>query len=50
MGADLSEADIRKTTEIVLRLSDEVKERSQTLVRNASRQLSGVRPVPEDSP
>ncbi len=28
MGADMSEADIRKTTDIVRRLSDEAKERS----------------------
>src|SRR5262249_36023384 len=31
MGADLSEADIRTTTEIVRRLSDEAKERSERL-------------------
>ena len=31
MGADFSEADIRKTTEIVRRLSDEAKERSERL-------------------
>jgi len=31
MGADLSEADIRRTTEIVRRLSNEVKERSERL-------------------
>jgi len=31
MGADLSEADIRRTTEIVRRLSDEAKERSERL-------------------
>ena len=29
MGVDLSEADIRKTTEIVRRLSDEVKTQSE---------------------
>jgi DNA-binding MarR family transcriptional regulator len=31
MGADLSEADIRKTTEIVRQLSDDVKGRSERL-------------------
>ena len=31
MGTDLSEADIRRTTEIVRRLSDEAKERSERL-------------------
>jgi DNA-binding MarR family transcriptional regulator len=34
MGAELSEADIRKTTEIVRRLSDEAKERSEQLPRS----------------
>jgi DNA-binding MarR family transcriptional regulator len=34
MGADLSEADIRKTTEIVRRLSDETKSRSDQLPRS----------------
>ena len=34
MGAELSEADIRKTTEIVRRLSDEAKERSERLPRS----------------
>ncbi len=29
MGVDLSEADIRRTTEIVRRLSDEVKAQSE---------------------
>ena len=33
MGADLSEADIRKTAEIVRRLSDEAKGRSERLPR-----------------
>jgi DNA-binding MarR family transcriptional regulator len=33
MGADLSEADIRKTTEIVRRISDEAKGRSERLPR-----------------
>jgi hypothetical protein len=31
MGATLSEADIRSTTEIVRRLSDDVKARSERL-------------------
>ena len=31
MGVAISEADIRKTTEIVRRLSDETKERSKQL-------------------
>jgi DNA-binding MarR family transcriptional regulator len=35
MGADLSEADIRKTAEIVRRLSDEAKGRSERLPRSA---------------
>jgi DNA-binding MarR family transcriptional regulator len=35
MGADLSEADIRKAAEIVRRLSDEAKGRSERLPRNA---------------
>jgi DNA-binding MarR family transcriptional regulator len=39
MGADLSEADIRRTTEIVRRLSDETKERSEQLTDAA-----GLRP------
>jgi DNA-binding MarR family transcriptional regulator len=34
MGTDLSEADIRKTTAIVRRLSDEAKGRSERLPRN----------------
>jgi DNA-binding MarR family transcriptional regulator len=34
MGAELSEADIRKTAEIVRRLSDEAKERSERLPRS----------------
>jgi DNA-binding MarR family transcriptional regulator len=34
MGADLSEADIRNTTEIVRRLSDETKGRSEQLPRS----------------
>jgi hypothetical protein len=34
MGADLSKADIRKTTEIVRRLSDETKGRSEQLPRS----------------
>jgi DNA-binding MarR family transcriptional regulator len=34
IGAELSEADIRKTTEIVRRLSDEAKERSERLPRS----------------
>jgi DNA-binding MarR family transcriptional regulator len=34
MGADSSEADIRKTTEIVRRLSDETKSRSEQLPRS----------------
>jgi DNA-binding MarR family transcriptional regulator len=34
MGADLSEADIRKTTEIVRRLSEETKWRSEQLPRS----------------
>jgi hypothetical protein len=34
MGADLSEADIRKTTEIVRRLSDETKGRLEQLPRS----------------
>src|SRR4029450_13564917 len=36
MGADLSEADILKTTEVVRRLSDETKGRSQQLPRSIS--------------
>ena len=36
MGADLSEADIRRTTEIVRRLSDETKGRSERLPRSAT--------------
>jgi DNA-binding MarR family transcriptional regulator len=31
MGSDLSEADIRRTTEILRRLSDDVKARSEQL-------------------
>jgi DNA-binding MarR family transcriptional regulator len=34
MGADLTEADIRKTTEIVRRLSDETKGRSEKMPRS----------------
>jgi hypothetical protein len=34
MGADLSKADIRKTTQIVRRLSDETKGRSEQLPRS----------------
>jgi DNA-binding MarR family transcriptional regulator len=34
MGAELSEADIRRTTEIVRRLSDEAKGRSERLPRS----------------
>jgi DNA-binding MarR family transcriptional regulator len=34
MGAELSGADIRKTTEIVRRLSDEAKERSERVPRS----------------
>ena len=34
MGAELSEADIRKTTDIVRRLSDEAKEHSERLPRS----------------
>jgi DNA-binding MarR family transcriptional regulator len=34
MGAELSEGDIRKTIEIVRRLSDEAKERSERLPRS----------------
>ena len=34
MGADLSEADIRMTTEIVRRLSDETKELGVTIEVN----------------
>src|SRR4030095_7747855 len=41
MGAELSEADIRKTTEIVQRLSDEAKGRSERLPRNTRK--SGTR-------
>jgi DNA-binding MarR family transcriptional regulator len=37
MGAELSEADIRKTTEIVRRLSDEAKGRSERLSREGHR-------------
>jgi DNA-binding MarR family transcriptional regulator len=40
MGADLSEADIRKTTEIVRRLSDETKGRSEQLPRRMGRAAS----------
>jgi DNA-binding MarR family transcriptional regulator len=36
MGAELSEADIRTTIEIVRRLSDEAKERSERLPRSTS--------------
>lgn len=36
MGADMSEADIRKTAEIVRRLSDEAKGHSERLPRSAS--------------
>jgi len=36
MGADFGEADIRKTTEIVRRLSDETKARSEQLPRSMS--------------
>ena len=36
MGADLSEAEIRKTTEIVRRLSDEAKRRSERLPRSTT--------------
>lgn len=39
MGADLSEADIRKTTEIVRRLSDEAKGRSERRPRNGAREI-----------
>ena len=37
MGAQLSEADIRRTTEIVRRLSDEAKGRSERLPRSTRR-------------
>ena len=37
MGAELTEADIRKTTETVRRLSDEAKGRSARLPRGASK-------------
>jgi DNA-binding MarR family transcriptional regulator len=37
MGAELREADIRRTTEIVRRLSDEAKERAKRLPRRAGR-------------
>ena len=37
MGAELSEADIRRTTEIVRRLSGEARERSGRLPRRAGR-------------
>jgi DNA-binding MarR family transcriptional regulator len=43
MGDDLSEADIRKTTEIVRRLSDEAKGRSERLPRS-KRLAAPVRP------
>ena len=42
MGAGLSEADIRKTTEIVRRLSDETKGRSERLPRSI--RLTAVSP------
>jgi DNA-binding MarR family transcriptional regulator len=42
MGADLSEADIRKTTEIVRRLSDETKGRSEQLPRSIRLAASGT--------
>ena len=35
-GADLSEADIRKTTEIVRRLSDDAKARSERAARSTA--------------
>jgi len=41
MGADVSEADIRKTTEIVRRLSDETKGRSERLPRSIRLAASG---------
>jgi DNA-binding MarR family transcriptional regulator len=44
MGADLNEADIRKATEIVRRLSDEAKERSERL-QSRGRLTRGERPV-----
>jgi hypothetical protein len=36
MGAEMSEADIRKTSEIVRRLSDEIKGRAQPRARDAA--------------
>jgi len=41
MGADVSEADIRTTTEIVRRLSDETKGRSERLPRSIRLAASG---------
>jgi DNA-binding MarR family transcriptional regulator len=41
MGADLSEADIRKTTEIVQRLSDEAKGRTRRLPARRGRDKTG---------
>jgi DNA-binding MarR family transcriptional regulator len=45
MGADLSEADIRGTTEIVRRLSDETKRRSEQLPRRTRLAASAKRGV-----
>src|SRR5262245_58514448 len=44
MGADLSETDIRKTTEIVRRLSDEAKGRSKRRQRRSGPAPSGGEP------
>ena len=43
MGAELSEADIGRTTEIVRRLSDEAKERSKRLPRSTKPAASNER-------
>ena len=40
MGADFSEADVRKTTAFVRRLSDETKERSEQLPQSMRRAAS----------
>jgi DNA-binding MarR family transcriptional regulator len=46
MGTDVSEADIRKTTEIVRRLSDETKGRSEQLPQSMASAVSAKRAVP----
>ena len=45
MGAELSEADIRGTTEIVRRLSDEAKVRSERLPRSTRLAVVAVVPI-----